>query len=217
MRTKNIIIYVIVCLIIIAGVWVWDAKGFHKELQYTSRYEIFLSTHTEIKTSDVEEITNQVLGKARHIVQKTEVFGNAVTIVSEEMSEEQRNKIVEEFNKKYEDSELTSDDIEIIYIPSTRIKDVIKHYILPGIIATLIVLVYSIIRFKSLGWKEVLLKILLVPAVAELLLFSLIAITRIPFGRVTLAIGIGLYVTVILLLTCIFENQNNKNKEENNI
>ena len=214
MRTKNIIIYVIVCLIIIAGVWVWDAKGFHKELQYTSRYEIFLSTHTEIKTSDVEEITNQVLGKARHIVQKTEVFGNAVTIVSEEMSEEQRNKIVEEFNKKYEDSELTSDDIEIIYIPSTRIKDVIKHYILPGIIATLIVLVYSIIRFKSLGWKEVLLKILLVPAVAELLLFSLIAITRIPFGRLTIAIGIGLYIATILLLTCIFENKKNKDIKE---
>ena len=214
MRTKNIIIYVIVCLIIIAGVWVWDAKGFHKELQYTSRYEIFLSTHTEIKTSDVEEITNQVLGKARHIVQKTEVFGNAVTIVSEEMSEEQRNKIVEEFNKKYEDSELTSDDIEIIYIPSTRIKDVIKHYILPGIIATLIVLVYSIIRFKSLGWKEVLLKILIVPAVAELLLFSLIAITRIPFGRLTIAIGIGLYIATILLLTCIFENKKNKDIKE---
>ena len=214
MRTKNIIIYVIVCLIIIAGVWVWDAKGFHKELQYTSSYEIFLSTHTEIKTSDVEEITNQVLGKARHIVQKTEVFGNAVTIVSEEMSEEQRNKIVEEFNKKYEDSELTSDDIEIIYIPSTRIKDVIKHYILPGIIATLIVLVYSIIRFKSLGWKEVLLKILLVPAVAELLLFSLIAITRIPFGRLTIAIGIGLYIATILLLTCIFENKKNKDIKE---
>ncbi len=215
MKTKNIILYVIVCLIIIAGIWVWDAKGFYKELQYSSRFEIFLSTHSEINTNDVKEIANQVLENIRHTVQKTEIFGNAVTIVSEEMTEEQKNKIVEEFNKKYQDSELTSENVDITYIPFTRIKDIVKHYILPGIISTLIVLIYFIIRFiKSLGWKEVILKTLLVPAVAELLLFCLIAITRIPFGRLTIAIGIGLYVATILLLTCIFENKKNKNIEE---
>lgn len=215
MKTKNIILYVIVCLIIIAGVWVWDAKGFNKELQYSSRYEIFLSTHSEINVNDVKEIANQVLEKTRHTVQKTEIFGNAVTIVSEKMTEEQKNKIIEEFNKKYQDSELTSDNVDIIYIPFTRINDIVKHYIVPGIISTVIVLIYFVIRFiKSLGWKEVVLKTLFVPIVAELLLFSLIAITRIPFGRLTISIGMGLYVAVILLLTCIFENKKNKDIKE---
>ncbi len=215
MKTKNIILYVIVCLIIIAGVWVWDAKGFNKELQYSSRYEIFLSTHSEINVNDVKEIASQVLEKTRHTVQKTEIFGNAVTIVSEKMTEEQKNKIIEEFNKKYQDSELTSDNVDIIYIPFTRINDIVKHYIVPGIISTVIVLIYFVIRFiKSLGWKEVILKTLLVPTVAELLLFSLISITRIPFGRLTISIGMGLYVSTILLLTCIFENKKNKDIKE---
>ncbi len=214
MRTKNIILYIIICLIIIAGVWVWDAKGFNTELIYSSRYEIFLSIHTEINISDVEEIANEVLGDTRHIVLKTEIFNNAVTIVSENMTEEQRDQILEKFNAKYENSELTKDNVKVIYIPFTRISDVIKHFILPGIIVTSMVLLYCIIRFKKLGWKKVLIKVFLVPVVAELLMFSIVAITRIPFGRVTIAAGIGLYMASILILTSIFENQRNKILEE---
>ena len=40
MKNKNIIIYVIICLIIIAGIAVWEAKGFRTEMQFTPRKEI---------------------------------------------------------------------------------------------------------------------------------------------------------------------------------
>lgn len=217
MRTKNIILYIIICLIIIAGVWVWDAKGFNTELQYSSRYEIFLSIHTEINIQDVKDIADEVLKDSRHLVQKTEIYNNAVTIVSEKMTEEQRDKIVEKFNEKYKDSEVNKDSVSIIYIPLTRISDIIKHFIKYGIIVTLIVLLYFIIRFKNLGWNKVLIKTILVPIIAELLMYSIVAITRIPFGRVTVAISIGLYLTSIFILTCIFENEKNKYiKEKNN-
>ena len=43
MKTRNIIIYIIICLIIIAGLAVWKAKGFKTELQYSSRKQLELS------------------------------------------------------------------------------------------------------------------------------------------------------------------------------
>ena len=214
MRTKNILLYVIICLIIIAGFAVWNSKGFNRELQYSSRYQIRLYKHTSFDISEVENIANEVLGETRHFVQKSEIYGNNVSIVSEEMSEEQRNQIVEKFNEKYEDSELEAENVEIKYIPFTRIIDVVKHYIVSGIVSLVVVLIYFLFRFKKLGWKTVAFKTIAMPLAAEVLLFSIIAIARIPFGRAAISISLGLYLLVFMVLTCIFENQRNKYIEE---
>ncbi len=215
MKTKNIILYIIICLIVIAGIAVWDSKGFNTELQYSSRYEITLANHTGIDISEIENIANEVLNGKRHFVQKVEIFGNAVAIVSEEITEEQRNKIVEKFNEKYKDIELKAENVDIVYIPFTRIKDVIKHFIIPGITTLALVLVYFLIRFKTIGWKQIVLKTIFVPAIAEVLMYSVMSIVRIPFGKLTIALGIGLYIAIILILTCIFEEKRNKIIESN--
>lgn len=214
MKTRNIIIYVIICLIIIAGIAVWDSQGFNTELQYSSRYQIQLSNHTGIEISDIEEIVDEVLGDTSYFIQPVEVFGNSVSIVAEEMTEEQKDEIVEKFNEKYE-YDLSSDSVELVYIPFTRVKDVIKHFIMPGIITLAVVLIYFLIRFRKIGWKEIVLKTLLVPVIAELLMYSIMAIVRIPFGRITIALSIGLYMAVIIVLTCLFENKRNKGNLKN--
>ncbi len=214
MKTKNIIIYLIICLIIIAGIAVWNFNGFNKELQYSSRYKIMLNKDTGFKTKDVKKIVDDVLGNTRHFVQEVEIFGNAVSVVSEEMTEEQKNKIVEKFNEKYEDSELSTENVTITKIPSTRVKDIIKHFIVPGIITLVAISIYFLIKYKKLGIKTVLLNSILMPIIAEALLFSIIAITRLPLMRITFAIGIGVYFVTILVLTCIFENKNSKYIEE---
>ena len=101
MKNKNLIIYIIICLIIIAGLAVWQSKGFRTEIQYTPRKQIQLTNYTGIEISDVESIASEVLGKTTYIVQPVETFGNAVSIVSKNMTEEQKDKIVEKFNEKY--------------------------------------------------------------------------------------------------------------------
>ena len=47
----------------------------------------------------------------------------------------------------------------------------------------------------------------------ELLYYSIIAITRIPFGRVTNAIAVGIYVLAIMIITVCFKNEKDKLKE----
>ena len=143
------------------------------------------------------------------MVQPVETFGNAVVIEAKEITEEQRNNIVTKFNEKY-GTEVNSENIEIKTIPFTRIKDVIKRFILPGIITLAMVLIYFVIRYRKIGWKKVTIKTLLTPVVAELLLFSIISIIRLPFSRLSVACGIGLYLISIIFLTVMFENDRNR-------
>lgn len=213
MKNRNLILYIIICLIIIAGVAVWEAKGFRTEMQFMPRKEIELTNYTGIEISDIESIASEVLGDTKFMVQRVETFGNAVVIVAKDITEEQRNNIVSKFNEKY-GTELKAENIEIVSIPFTRIKDVIKKFIAPGIATLILILVYFIIRFKKIGWKQVALKTILAPIVAELLLFSVISITRMPFSRLAVSLGVGLYISIIIALTVIFENKRNKIIEE---
>lgn len=207
MNTKNIIIYIIMCLIIIAGIAVWDSQGFNSELQYSSRKQIQLSNKTGIEVKDIEDIVSGVLGKeTKFFVQPVETFGNAVAVVAEEITKDQRNEIVKKFNEKY-NYDLKEKNVEIVSIPFTRVKDTVKKFIIPGIITLVMLILYFLIRFRKLGILNVLFKTALFPVVAELLLFSILAIVRIPFGRIAIALGVGLYIAIIAILVNYFENE----------
>ena len=213
MKNKNLIIYIIICLIIIAGLAVWQSKGFRTEIQYTPRKQIQLTNYTGIEISDVESIASEVLGKTTYIVQPVETFGNAVSIVSKNMTEEQKDKIVEKFNEKY-NTKLEKEKVEIYSIPHTRVKDILKRYIVPGIATLCLVIVYFAIRFSKIGYKKVIAKTILVPIVSELIVFSIISIARIPFSRLAVATGLTVYLISLIVLTVMFENQRNRYIEE---
>lgn len=208
MKTKNLVIYIVICLIVIAGLAVWQSKGFRTELQYAPRDQIQLTSNTAIQNADVENIAKEVLQNKRFFVQPVENFGNYVAIVSSSISEDERNEIVKKFNEKYS-TDLKAENVEIIKIPFTRIKDIIKPFIAPGIITLLLVTIYFLIRFRKLGSKEILIKTLALPVVAELLMFSIMSITRIPISRISVALGVGVYIVSILALTTMFENKRN--------
>ena len=115
MKTKNLIIYILICLIVIAGIAVWNAKGFNTELQFSSRKQIVLSNYTGIEISDIKSIVSEILGNTEYIIQPVETFGNSVSIVARDITEEQKTKIIEKFNEKYK-TELKSDNIKVLIV-----------------------------------------------------------------------------------------------------
>lgn len=213
MKTRNKVLCILICIIIIVGVVMWKNNGFNLELQYSARNQINISNNKEINKTDIEQIASEVLGDTRYVVQEVETFGNSISIVADNITEEQRNQIVEKFNEKYE-SEIKTENIEIISIPFTRVKDVIKPFIMPSIITSVVILAYFVIRYRIIGIKQILVKTVIIPIIAELLLYSIIAIARIPFGRIAVACGIGLYVIIIAILTNKFENDIANKKAE---
>lgn len=198
--------YLVICIIIVIGAVVAGVKGLKFDMQYEARNKITLSNKTGIEISEMEQIAKEVLGDKRFKVQEVELFGNTVSIIANEITEDEKTKIVEKFNEKY-GSDVSTDNVTITNIPHTRIRDIIKPYILPIAITFIIILVYFMIRYSKLGITKVFIETIVKTAVMELLAFSIIAIARIPFGTIVPPIILGVYTITVAIISTNFENK----------
>ena len=140
--TKNKFTILIVCLIIIAGVFVYFTKGFNFDLEYAKKDQIVLTNKTGFEISKIEEISKEVLGNKEFKVQEVETFKNAVQISAKEITEEEKGKIIEKVNNEY-NLEISPENITIKNVSQTRIKDVVRPYIVPITISFVLILIYS--------------------------------------------------------------------------
>ena len=212
--TNKIIIFIIVAFIIVIGGIVCKAKGFNIELEYSPRNQIIISNNTELDLDKIDEISKYILTDRKVKVQNVERFGNAIQISAGSINEDEKKNLINKINEEC-NTDVSIDDTQIQNIPGTRIRDILKPYILPGIITFAAVLLYFIIVYHKIGLSKVLLKGICVPIVIELLYYAIIAITRIEFGRIQNSIAIGIYVAIIGVLTVIFQNEKEKLTKNN--
>ncbi len=205
---------VLIVLIILAGIVMIAVKGFNFDLKYQDTQRVELYLETEFNISDIKQITNEVFGNQKVMIQKVEVFEDSVSITTTSISDEQKNNLITKINEKY-GTELKAEDIQIEDIAHTRGRDIIKPYIIPFAIAVIATLVYIGIRYYKLSTVKVVLKSIGILLLSQVLLFSVIAITRIPIGRLTIPMVILVYLLTLFGMTSRYEkNLANKKKEE---
>ena len=205
---------VLIVLIIIAGIAMIAVKGFNFDLKYQDTQRVELYLETEFNISDIKQITNEVFGNQKVMIQKVEVFEDSVSITTTSISDEQKNNLITKINEKY-GTELKAEDIQIEDIAHTRGRDIIKPYIIPFAIAVIATLVYIGIRYYKLSTVKVVLKSIGILLLSQVLLFSVIAITRIPIGRLTIPMVILVYLLTLFGMTSRYEkNLANRKKEE---
>lgn len=218
MKEQKKLIYIIVAIIIIVGAILAIVKGFNIDLCYSSRQEIVLVSEAEIDVKEIENIVKDTLNGRKIKVQEVDKFGKAVEITAGQISEEEKNDIINKVNEKYGIS-IANEEIQITDVPNTRIRDALKPYIIPSIITFVISVLYFVIVYHKIGLKKVLLKGICLPIASEFTYYSVIAITRIPFARVVNSIAMGIYILTILVLTEAFQKEKVKllknNKKEN--
>ena len=78
--------------------------------------------------------------------------------------------------------------------------DIYKTYIVPFAVSGVIVLAYIVIRYHKKGILKVLGRTIIIPVFGELLLLSIIAITRISVGRFTPVLVIAMYIASIMMV-----------------
>ena len=214
MKSTKKIGLIIAAIIIIVGAIVCKTKGFNIELTYANRQQMNVSSSTELDVKKIEEISKSILTDRKVRVQKLERFGNAVQIIAETISDEEKQNVINKINEEC-GTDISNDDTKIVTIPNTRIRDILKPYILPSIITFAAVLLYFVIMYHKLGLRRVLLKGIFTPLIAELVYYSLIAITRVEFGRITNSLGIGLYILAVGMLAIKFQGQKEKLPKNN--
>lgn len=211
---KGKIIIAIIALIIIVGIAITATIGLNFDLRFQETKKVELYLQKEFNVADIRAITNEVLANQSVLIQKVEVYEDSVSIIAKEITEEQKTNLINKINEKY-GTELAVDSTEIETIPHTRGRDLVKPYIVPFTIATAIILVYMAIRYHKLNAAKVIVKTAVIAVVAQVFLLSVIAITRIPVGRLTIPMVITVYLLTLIGLTTTFEKQlNNKKLEE---
>lgn len=210
---KQKIAMIILAIIIIAGLAIIFTLGFNFDLrmQETKKIELYLENNFEI--ADIKNITNEVFPNQEVMIQKVEVYEDSVRITAKEITEEQKQSLIDKINEKY-GTELTADSTEIVTIPHTRGRDLLKPYVMTFSIATIIILAYMMIRYRKLGVIKTLLKVVFIFVMAQATLFSVIAITRIPIGRLTMLMVIIVYLFTLLGIATKLEKQLASKKEE---
>lgn len=210
---KQKIIFAIIALIIIIGAVITLTIGLNFDLRYQEAKRIELYLEKDYEISDIKQITDETIPDQNVIIQKVEVFEDSVRIIAKEITEEQKQNLVNKINEKYE-TELDAESTEIVTIPHTRGRDIVKPYIIPFAIATIIILVYMGVRYRKLGTIKTILKTVIVSIIAQVVLLSLIAIIRIPIGRLTIPMVIAVYLLTLIGMTTKFEKELGVKKEE---
>lgn len=214
MSKKTKIIALIIALVILVGMIVTFAVGLNFDLRYQEAKKIQLYLGKDFEIADIEAITKEVLPNQKVVIQKVEVFEDTVSILAKDITEEQKETLINKVNEKYE-LELAADTTEITNVPHTRGRDIVRPYLMPFAIATVIILVYMAIRYYKLGMVAILGKTIAMLVIAQATLLSVMAIVRIPIGRLTIPLVLATYVLSLVAMTTYFEKKlSDKKKEE---
>lgn len=205
------ILAVLIAIMIIIGIVIIFTKGLVFELKYQDNKKVEFNIGKQFDRKEIKEITNEVFGNQLVNIQEIEVYKDAVSITTTEITEEQKENLTNKINEKY-GTELKSEDIKIEEISHIRGRNLIKPYIIPMIIASVIILGYLMIKYRKLNPFKVLLKSILIIIIAELVLLSIVAIARIPVGEYVLAIALIVYILSTYICTTKFQNELEKIK-----
>ena len=179
-------------------------KGLAFELKYQEAQKIEINLGKTFEESDVRAITNEVFGKQKVKIQAIEVYKDAISLTTTQISEEQKIELIAKLNEKY-GIELKAEDIEIENISHIRGRDIIKPYIMPFGIAKIIILGYLVIRYNKLNSLEVLIQAIGIIVLAQLVLLGIMAITRMPIGKFTIPTVLLVYMFSTYICTTKFD------------
>ena len=204
--SKKILLLGII-LLIIAGIVVVALKGVKVSLilQQHEEIDIYIGKPTEFK--DIRNICKEVLGNKRVIIKEIDSFTDAYSINVETITNEEKEALLKKLNEKYQ-LELDEEDLTEKSVANIRIRDIVKPYIKPVIISTLLIVVYMIIRFRKEKVLTLLGKAFGLIILTEAVIFSLIAVLRIPLS----SIMINAMAVIAVVELCVYINKLEKNK-----
>lgn len=200
------IIILIIAIIIVAGIAVTFITGFNFDLRYKNTKRVSLYLQKTYEVSDIKKIAKEAIPDQKVLVEKVEIYGDSVSVIAKDITEEQKQSLIEKINEKYE-TEFKAEEVEIETVAHARGRDLLKRYIMPFAISTVIIMVYMGLRYNKLDWTKVVLKTVASIILTQAVLFSVIAITRIPVGRITIPLVIIVYIATLLGLTNKLEKQ----------
>ena len=207
------ILIAMIAIILVVGAIIIFTKGLAFELKYQNNKKVEMNLGKEFQEKDIKQLTSEVFGKQPVIIQAIEVYKDALSITTTEITEEQKTELVKKINEKY-GTEISAENVTIEEVAHVRGRDIIRPYIIPFTVVTIIILAYLLIRYNKLNLFEVLTQSIGIIALAQLVLLGIMAITRMPIGKYTIPTILIVYMLSTYICTTKFEQDLEKNKIE---
>ena len=204
---KRVVSILLICLLI-AGIIVIAVKGFNVGLKYSENTQIAINIGKTFEINDIKQITSEVFKGQRVIIQRVELYEDMVQITVKEASEGQINELNTKINEKYE-LENSIDDVEVVQNANIRLRTLIKPYILPISILSIVTILYAVIVYRKQGILYVLYTTAMAIVAPQAILSSLYAVTRIPINRLTSIIAVVVYIASITITMIYFGKKKN--------
>ena len=215
---KKVIQILLICLII-AGIIVISTIGFNVGTKYSENTQININIGTEFQISDIRKITNEVFNNTPVIIQQVELYKDMVQITVKSATDEQISNLNDKINEKY-NLENKISDIIVSNNPNVRLRNIVKPYIIPVAIVSVITIAFAMIMYRKLGIWKVLYETAMSIVAPQAILSSFYAVTRLPINRLTVAISITVYIASITVpmirLAKVKEEYTEQKTHENN-
>lgn len=183
---KKIILLGII-LVILAGIIVVTLKGVNVSLLFQQHESVSMLIGKSINYDDINNICKDVFGNKEYVLRNVELFNDSINISVESITNDEKNQLIEKVNEKY-GTTFTEDNVSIVSLSNVRVRDFVKVYIVPTLITVLIIAVYMIIRFRKINIFKLFAKLIEVIVLSEAVIFSLVAIFRVPLSPVVINI-----------------------------
>lgn len=206
------------------GIVIACTSGFNLSSEYDNRVELSIDFTEEFDIKDVEEISKSVF-EAKNVlkVEYADSFKTGAIIKLKTADEEQIINLEEKLKEKYasfktedvenEEDEHNHEQANTIAmetrIPKANVYDLIKIYIKPIIITTILSVLLLAIVFRKLGFiKSVIMPICII-IIVNALYVSAFAILRIPVSEYAIAIWAFIYAFSIVGTTLYLKKKAN--------
>lgn len=213
---KNKIIYAITICIIIIGAIIIATMGLKADVKYSKNVRIDVYLGKTFENKEIKELAQEVFGKDRTLVQKVEYYGDMASItIKQENSEnmdEKLEQLKDKINEKYE-LEIKTTDMQVTYQPKIKLSSILKPYIIPLAISSIIIIAYVMIRFRKLGILKTISIYVLYILASQAVFLGILAIARVPISRIIMPSSLLVYVVVITIVTAVQEKKYHTLKE----
>lgn len=167
------------------------------------RLDVYIGKDYQIE--EVKQIAKEVFPDQRLQFQKIETFNDAIAITTDQATEEQVNTLKQKMKEKYtieEESFLVKTQV-----PHLRGRDLIKPYLVPTAIITLLIIGYAGVRYMKLGAMATMFWLGIRLVVTQLVYLAIIGIFRLPIGNYTMPIAIAIYLITAMITITGYQNR----------
>lgn len=202
------IIYAMLIVIIIASAILSVTLGFKLDSMYDENTKIYVYIGKQFENEEIKQIAQEVFETDNIKIQMVEVYEDMVCIIlpKQEKDDKKIETLNTKLNEKFEIKNKV-EDIEVTNSPKLEEYTIIKPYIIPTIISTIIILGYVSIMYRKLGVIKTIVTYILAILAPMAVYIATLILAKIPLNPCTIAIGLIIYSISIMAITITKQKQ----------